>query len=185
MCIRDRNESLPRRILGHVCGILNDVNGVQKNPHGMRWVCQTAMRERVSSKKITKLVMKSRDGDRAHPQKPAPHRDRGQRDRENRQPLSSCKTRSQLFDRAQDTAFGRREKPNENQRSNEKHVQSDVAVWKIVAERLQHKPVENSQVSVAEQAVKSRRHSSRQKRPRCCANCHPFRDRATACGTGR
>src|SRR5712692_1928093 len=128
-----QKETLPRRILRNVGRLLVYVNSVQENPHGMRWVCQAPVCERISGKEITKLVMKTRDRCRIDPQKPDPHQNCGQSDRKNRQPFSLCKTRPPPLHRAQQAALALREKPNPEQTTNKSQVQSNVAVRKIVA----------------------------------------------------
>ena len=69
-----KDEALRGRIHGHVGRLLNDVETLKVNPHGMRGVRKPAVSESVSGEQVAELVVESRlwnteDGDEGRSQR--------------------------------------------------------------------------------------------------------------------
>ena len=71
--LTDRQRgSLRRRILRHIRGMLIDMDGVEKNPHGVRWIGEAPVSEGVGGKQMGELIVDLRDRNWKQPQQTEP-----------------------------------------------------------------------------------------------------------------
>src|SRR5256885_16902161 len=52
-----QHQSLPRRIHAHVCRLLDDVETFEVDPHGVRRIGYSAVRESIGGEKVTEFII--------------------------------------------------------------------------------------------------------------------------------